>query len=65
MDVNQIANLATNVADTSTAQAASMAVLKKALEIQGAAAVAMIEQIPEIPSTNLPLHLGQNVNTTA
>ena len=65
MDVNQIANLATNVADTSTAQAASMAVLKKALEIQGAAAVAMIEQIPEIPPTNLPLHLGQNVNTTA
>ncbi len=65
MDVNQIANLATNVADTSTAQAASMAVLKKALEIQGAAAVAMIEQIPEMPSTNLPLHLGQNVNTTA
>ena len=65
MDVNQIANLATNVADTSTAQAASMAVLKKALEIQGAAAVAMIEQIPEMLSTNMPLHLGQNVNTTA
>ncbi len=66
MDVTGIANVATTMAETSTNQAVSIAVLKKAMDLSAASALALIEAIPDnIPLQNLPSHLGQNINTTA
>ena len=66
MDVTGIANVATSMAETSTNQAISIAVLKKAINLSAAGALALIEAIPDNKSIqNLPSHLGQNINTTA
>lgn len=66
MDVTGIANVATTMAETSTNQAVSIAVLKKAMDLSAAGALALIEAIPDnTPVQNLPPHLGQNINTTA
>ena len=65
MDVNGIANLATTLAQQRTSQDVSIAVLKKALDTDRAGATALLDAIPPPPSSNLPPHLGQNVNTTA
>lgn len=66
MDVTGIANVATAMAETSTNQAVSIAVLKKAMDLSAAGALALIEAIPDTqPIQNLPPHLGQNINTTA
>lgn len=66
MDVTGIANVATTMAETSTNQAVSIAVLKKAMDLSAAGALALIEAIPDNTSIqNLPSHLGQNINTTA
>lgn len=64
MDVSGIANLATSLSNTSTNQSVGIAVLKKALDAESSAAATLIDAIPA-PSSNLPPHLGQNVNTTA
>lgn len=45
--------------------AIGISVLKKALQIEAAGALALIEALPQAPSVNLPAHLGQNINTTA
>jgi hypothetical protein len=42
-----------------------VAVLKKAMDSQSQAALALISAIPQPPSVNLPAHLGSNVNTSA
>lgn len=64
MDVNSIANLATNAAQSRASQVTGVAVLKKALDVQASGAMALINALP--PTTpNLPSHLGQNINTTA
>ncbi len=66
MDVTGIANLATTMAETSTSQAVSIAVLKKAINLSAENALALIEAIPDSQSIqNLPPHLGQNIDTTA
>ncbi|MES2104601.1 MAG: YjfB family protein [Pseudomonadota bacterium] len=66
MDVTGIASLATTMADVGTSQAVSIAVLKKALDVSAESATALIEAIPDNPSiSNLPSHLGRNINTTA
>ncbi|MEQ1719894.1 MAG: YjfB family protein [Nitrosomonas sp.] len=66
MDVTGIANTATAMNDVKTDQAISIAVLKKAMDINAAGALALIEAIPEnSPIQSLPPHLGQNINTTA
>jgi len=66
MDVTGIAHLATTMAETSTNQAISIAVLKKAINISAEGALALIQAIPDNTSAqNLPSHLGQNINTTA
>ena len=58
--------VATTMAETSTNQAVSIAVLKKAMDLSAAGALALIEAIPDnTPIQNLPSHLGQNINTTA
>jgi hypothetical protein len=42
-----------------------VAVLKKAMDAQAQSALSLIQSIPQASSTNLPAHLGQNVNTQA
>lgn len=66
MDVTGIASVATSMAEFSANQAVGIAVLKKAMDLNAAGALALIEAIPAANQTaNLPLHLGKNVNTTA
>ncbi|MFZ6648097.1 YjfB family protein [Undibacterium sp. TJN25] len=66
MDVTGIASLATTMADVGTSQAVGIAVLKKALDATSESAMALIEAIPDSPTvSNLPSHLGRNINTTA
>lgn len=66
MDVTSIANVATSMSEANTSQAVSIAVFKKAMDINAAGALALIEAIPDNTSIqNLPSHLGQNINTTA
>ena len=67
MDVNGITGVATAMAEFSANQAAGIAVLKKAMDLNAAGALALIEALPDAnqSTANLPPHLGQNVNTTA
>lgn len=66
MDVTGIANTATVMSGVKTDQAISIAVLKKAMDINAAGALALIEAMPESsPIQSLPSHLGQNINTIA
>lgn len=66
MDVGNIASLATAMSSAKTDQEISTAVLKKAMDINAAGALTLIEALPENPSVqSLPPHLGQNINTTA
>ncbi|GBG12741.1 DNA glycosylase [Novimethylophilus kurashikiensis] len=63
MDVSGIANLATQMSAAQTNAEVSIAVLKKAINIEAQGALALLDAVP-LPQ-NLPAHLGQNVNTTA
>ncbi|HSB97275.1 MAG TPA: YjfB family protein [Spongiibacteraceae bacterium] len=60
MDVSSIASLATNLSETATNQSVGIAVLKKAMNIESAGALALINAIPS--AANLPANLGQNIN---
>ena len=40
-------------------------VLKKAVNLQAAGALALVQGVTGTASANLPAHLGQNINTTA
>jgi hypothetical protein len=64
MDVGNIASVATSLTQQQTTDAVGVLVLKKAMQIQADSAVALIEALPT-PTSSLPAHLGQNVNTTA
>jgi hypothetical protein len=63
MDVSSIASVATSMSQVKNADDVSMAVFKKALDTASSTAMQLIEALP--PVTNLPAHLGQNINTTA
>ncbi|RJG00028.1 YjfB family protein [Noviherbaspirillum saxi] len=65
MDVSSIASLATTMATTSTKEAVSVAVLRKAMDIQSSNAATLLAALPPVQGPNLPPHLGQNINTTA
>ncbi|MGH8809474.1 MAG: YjfB family protein [Noviherbaspirillum sp.] len=65
MEVQNIAQLATSLATTTTSQAIGIAVLKKAMDVQASSAAALLEALPPVSGANLPPHVGQNVNTTA
>ena len=65
MENSTIASLAGSTAAMMTGDAVGVAVLKKALDIQAANALALIQALPPIPAPNLPAHLGQTVDTTA
>lgn len=60
--VTGIASLATGMAQDRLAQQVGLAVLRKALDVQAAGAMALLEALPP-PA--LPPHLGQHVNTVA
>lgn len=65
MDVNNIANLATAMANQRTGDAIGVTVLKKALEAHASGAMALINALPQPTSSNLPPNLGNRINTTA
>lgn len=63
MDTSAIASLATEMASTRTQQAAQIAVLKKAMELQGQGAIQLLMAATQ-PANNPP-HLGNSVDTYA
>jgi hypothetical protein len=63
MDSLAIASLATEMATTRTQQAAQVAVLKKAMELQGQGAIQLLMAATQ--TTNNPPHLGNNVDVFA
>jgi len=66
MEINGIAQLATTMAQQRTNQDVSVAVLKKALDVQQGTAAALLSALPQpTPAPKLPPHLGRNINTTA
>ena len=47
-------------------QQVDVSMLKKSMDIQAQGALALIEALPSVPSSQgLPAHIGNNVNTTA
>jgi len=64
MDISSIASLASSTASMTTGDAVGLSVLKKAMDIQAAGALALIQALPALPAPSLP-HLGQSINTTA
>lgn len=64
MDAMSIARLSTTIAETNTRQDVSMAVLKKAMDVQASSATALLEALPA-SAPSLPAHLGNRINTTA
>ncbi|GAB2181536.1 hypothetical protein DLREEDagrD3_17590 [Denitratisoma sp. agr-D3] len=67
MDVSAIASLATDLAQTRTLAEAQISVQKKAMELQGAGVLQLLEAaaqvMPQAPSN--PPHLGNNVDVLA
>ena len=63
MEISGIARLATALAQQRTAQAADVALLKKALQMQQQSAATMLSALT--PAQDLPSHLGQNLNVVA
>ena len=65
MDVASIAKLSTSIAETGTRQEVSLAVFKKAQQIETATATQLLAALPSVQPSNLPAHLGNKINTTA
>jgi len=65
MDITSIASLATDLAQTRTAEAVGVTVLRKAIDLESAGALALINALPQMPAAPLPPHVGQLVNTIA
>lgn len=66
MDVTSIAATATAMTTLNQTNQVQLSVLKKAMQIEQQGAMALIAALPQpVRATNLPDHLGQNVNTTA
>lgn len=63
MDSLAIASLATEMATTRTQQAAQIAVLKKAMELQGQGAIQLLMAATQTHSN--PAHLGNSIDTFA
>lgn len=65
MDVSNIPALSTAMSQTAVKQQVEISTLKKAMDIQEAGAVALINAIPPVPSVGLSDGTGQIINTTA
>ena len=61
MEVSGIAAAATEMSQAKIADAVQMAVLKKAMDIQAAGAVQLIQGASKVISTNPP-HLGNQID---
>ena len=62
MDVSSIASIATELSQAKTADAVSIAVLRKALDIQEQSALQLIQALP---TTVNPPNLGNSIDTFA
>lgn len=63
MDVSAIASVATEMAQASTADAVSIAVLKRALEIQAQGEVQLVQAaVLSAPASRNPPHLGNFID---
>jgi hypothetical protein len=65
MDVNNLTSLPPVPQQNGTPDIISTIVLKKALDSQASSASALLAALPPVTSANLPMHLGQTVNTVA
>lgn len=66
MDVTALASAATTMAQTHTAEAVSVAVLKKALDIQAQGAMQLVQAAAQsIQTSSNPPHLGNRIDTLA
>ena len=65
MDVNDIAGLATSMAQTGTRHEVGMTMLKRAQDIAKDHSTQLIESVKASSPPNLPPHLGNHINTTA
>ncbi|MDA8384370.1 MAG: YjfB family protein [Betaproteobacteria bacterium] len=67
MDIASLSNaLASQVTAQANPSATSVAVLRKALNLEAQSAATLINALPRPTSPqNLPPHLGQNINTAA
>ena len=66
MDVTAIAKLATSIAETGNRQEVQVAVLKRALDMQGATATQLINAVQPAPQVqNQPAHHAKKINNTA
>jgi len=66
MDVTAIAALATQMSQARTAEAAQVAVLRKALDLQGQGALQLLQAAVQAPqAANNPPNLGNRVDTFA
>ena len=64
MDVNAIASLATEMSQMKTAQAAQIAVLKKAMDLQGQSALQLVQAVTQ-PAASNPPNLGKHIDILA
>lgn len=64
MDVSDIAAMATTMAQAQTANAVQMAMLRKAIDIEAAGAMQLLQALPQVAATNPP-NLGNYVDTFA
>ncbi len=64
-DVNAIANLATQLANTRNLQAVSLALLKKALDIEKNSAAIMLQALESAPGAAVTSSIGGNIDTYA
>jgi hypothetical protein len=63
MDVTAIVSVAVEMAQARTAEAVSMAVLKRALEIQAQGDVQLVQAaVQSMPATGNPPHLGNAID---
>ncbi len=63
---NAAVSMAVNMQQANVKEGVQVSLLKKSLDMQSQAALALIEAIPSTPSTaGLPANLGNNINTTA
>jgi hypothetical protein len=62
--MDAISSATSAIAAATTTTDIQVAVLKKAMDSQSQAALALISALPQPPSVNLPAHLGSNVNTS-
>jgi DNA-directed RNA polymerase subunit K/omega len=66
MNVPGIARLASSIAETGTKQEIDIAILKRAQQIESAAATQLVDALKAVPTVqNLPANLGNRINTTA